>query len=266
MKKGNIIVMFTVLVLGCFILYYMASFSNGSIRPYPTTEIELTTNQNILSLTNTDLQNNNFIKIETDNLIKFSLNEKEHEFEIKGINKEDNLISMGHNKEIILLLEIPSSKKLNLNFDETYELQVSTRYSNNNEIEIAFKPLDEKMNIVESIDSKIENSFLEFEKAYNLQLKIIMWLLTIMIILILIYLIKVIFIPEFKLKRKKDSEKPHEALDYLLSEIEKLKQNNQKDKVKKLLTRAKNLYKYLPKDSKQRFKSRIDLMENFVRS
>jgi len=243
----------------------MASLSGGSIRPYPTTDIGLDSELNEIIITNTDLQNNNFFKVKTKDLIKFSLNNENYKFEIKEIDKKENIVLIGYNEKITISLKIPSSKKLNLNLNENYELQISTKYSETNELEIAFKSINEKMGVVESIDSKIENTFIEFEKTYNFQLKIIMWLLAIMIFLILIYLIKAMIIPDIKLKRKKDSEKPSEVLEYLLSEIEKLKENNEKNKLKKLCARAKNLYKYLSKDEKQRFRPKIKLIETYIK-
>ena len=75
-------------------------------------------------------------------------------------------------------------------------------------------------------------------------------------------MIKSFFMPAMHLKQIKARQEPTDALDYLIDEFEKIK--NDRVKSKKLFERIKHLYSFLSKEEKSRYHRRIKSMERYI--
>ncbi len=264
MKRG-IITLITASILATFLLFYLTHYSNsGAFSSKLSIDEQIKMESGVIQLSVKQLLEGSKFSVNKDDIVMFSLEDETYSFIISEINSKEKRIGIILDKKVLIKIKALEVEKLNLDGDEYYELSIYVDSVNHQSATISFKKINEKIGMIQQIDSRIETLIYEFEENYKLQLNFIIIAVIAMLFAMIAYLVKIYFLPQMKLKKRTEKESPSEILDYLLKNAEQAKLKNNIPKIKKLNKKIKNLYNYLPSSKKQRFQKRIKNLENYL--
>jgi hypothetical protein len=189
--------------------------------------------------------------------LKFLINDAEHKIIPVKINQDINSVKVYFDK-IIEDLTIDKEKKIDLDSDGFYDIDVTLKSISENETEMFIQSINEKTGLIDSLYLKIK----EFEKSSRKQSITIIIILSILIILVAYLFIKTYLTPAIHKRKINAREKPIDVIKDMISEIKDIKD---KDYAKRYYERIMHLYKYIDEEDKKELKQKIINIERYIK-
>lgn len=262
MKRGEIIISIIILIIGIIILAYLSKYTNLTLSKYPIVPFENNEQlNNIISVSEEELISGLDLKIKKKSIIKLNIDDKNYLLNVLEIseNKKEVILATDESN-LMYLKEKEESKKINLNNDDSYDLELKINSINLDEADLNLRSTEEKITVLKNINEEIEKVILEFDRSYKTQSRIIIFILVLVLMIIVIYFFKTVF---FK-HNKAEIQKPSETLDYLFSKFEENKKNKQK--AKEIYSRIKHFFSYLTKEEKRIYRQKLKNIERYINS
>jgi len=263
MKRGRTIILFIVLVIGISLLFYLSHYTQSSVTPinYPS-DINPSSSSSAIDLNENQLTSGEPIEVKAGENVNANIDGNTYSFKIQNIDSVNNKVDILLNNFPGFSLAVTEQKKLDLNFDNVYEISVSVVSVSSGSAQLSFKLLNEKEGVIETVNSQLEKTLESLQKNYNIQSGLIFLIVLVVVIFVIAYILKTFLMPAIKNKKINERQSPTDALDFLLDEFSKTKDD--KVKSKKLYHRIKHLYNYLSPEEKSRFRTRVKNIEKIV--
>lgn len=256
MERGKGIFLVVICLLLIVGIFYLRSYSLTKVPlNAPDENMLASLENNKVDLTDDMILTDQKFKISEGMLINLNFDNRPYSFKVNSFN--GNKVNIEPKENNILPFVLENEKKIDLNNDKIYDLELNLSSIENDQAEISFKNINESVGIPDLIDSRIENVLRELERDYNIQSYLILIIFVIFLVLLVLYLLRSFFIPKIQADKNRESEKPSEAFEYLVVELEKSRKRKDKIQEKKLYKRIMHLYNHLPLKDKKAYKLTI---------
>jgi len=198
------------------------------------------------------------VPVSKGDIIPVSVKGEDYSIKVFQINNSGADLSV--NSFLYFSLKNNETKKLDFNGDNYYDLLITLKNVENEKATFFIKSINEKKDAADQLDEALTT----IRQNSAIQTKLIVLIALVFIIILVIYFIKVYLAPAISLKKRTDREKPSSVMDYLFEEFNiSRKAGNIKD-ARKILTKAKSLYKHMSEDDRKSFSSKMKFMEKYI--
>jgi hypothetical protein len=193
------------------------------------------------------------VEVTKGDIIPLSVKNEDYSLKVFEINSSDNKVDLIVNNFLYFSLKNSETKKLDLNGDNYYDIMLTLKDISNSKATLFIKSINEK----KAVEDKLNEALFTIKQSSDIQSKLVILISLIFIIILVLYFIKSYLAPAISLKRRTAREKPTSVLDYLLDEFDNSKRAGNNKDARKIINKAKNLYRHMPDEDKRRFTSRM---------
>lgn len=250
--KLIVLIISLILIIGLIAIFTPSSYE----APLMTTHLSNYSLEDSEDLVNIDLSesiDSVDVSLEENTILILNFNEEIYLFELSKLTKNKAGLFFS-NAELNYLFYLNQERKIDLNFDGTYDCLIILKEVGDEKAVFSFESIIERVDAGDDIDFLMDKFKGDIQQEVSMQNYIIFGLLILVFIYILFNIIFVYVLPYIRNKELMKRRKPFDAIKYLYSQIKKEKSPQRRSS---LYNRIVHLYDYLSEKDKREIKNKL---------